>query len=358
MFGVLAGMALQTRPALAQKTIVAESIDRLAQNLAAEYETRRPERTMGTLLALPFFAKARLRQRGLGNAVSTLISQRFSGRATSVILAESHPKREDMSTASGVALGRLAGAKLVLAGRIEEVGEAYHITARLIEVETGSTVAVEFEELPSQAFEEEALAFLSSFSRPFPLSIYVLYNHRSNSNLSLPTKIDIPSPTANQPDNGLLPRPFSLGLFGLGAKFPIWRKVLLDAAILYMLKDPVPVTLLDESSGGHGTAHPNALSTGRAYRATFEWTERLSEAWRWELGAGAVHYRLTGRYLEVETTAPFIKAAVEFQFGGRVALGFSVFHDFFLKEGLYEPNRVPSFSLNGLSFEPSLTIHF
>ena len=52
-----------------------------------------------------------------------------------------------VDTETAVQLGKILGAKTLLLGNVDKFGGKYHVTARLVETETGEVISVAYEEI-------------------------------------------------------------------------------------------------------------------------------------------------------------------------------------------------------------------
>ena len=319
----------------------------LADTLIKGY-LQKPPVDKATLAVFQFNCEKKLEERRVGFAVSELMSHRFVADGTFTVVERGELGKllqEQRLHASGAVdsdtaarLGRLLGARGVLLGNVQRVDGKYQINARLVDAETSAVIASAYEELPVEAFEDDAGPYLSLVPIEQSLGIYFLYNMRFNSN-SLPSR--------NIGSGVLNPRSFSLGMIGGGMRYAPAAKVLVDVS--YM-----------RTAGAAAAANSSWDFQGKldadVIRARLEMKLNDSRRLSYYAGAGAALYTL---HMEGKTTyyAPTVSFRGEFRPQARVGLSLSCNYDLNRKPALMQGSAKGAL-LNKFYLEPALSVYF
>ncbi|OGR60261.1 MAG: hypothetical protein A2X36_10245 [Elusimicrobia bacterium GWA2_69_24] len=343
-------------------------MERMAKTLVSGYQGKRGVPAGAVIAILPFNSSPRLSERHIGEAVSELLTRPFvldSGfkvverAALAKVLEEQHLQSSGaIDPESAVQVGRLLGARLLLLGSIDKLGDRYQVNARLVDANDGEVLSAAYEDFASRLFEEEARPFLADVPEQQTIGLYLLYNYRRNGNdlASYQTTQSGACVGGSPCGASATPRSFSLGLVGGGIRYAPLRSWILDLSVALLAKN---VRFADTSSdavfSGELTSGDVILLRGTVNRS-FHMTPRFKGS----LGAGLSTYKISTPSVDFKTTvSPSIRAGFEYRPQPRVGAGFFLNYDFLLPKGT--DTRTPShdaLKIDGLSFEPTLAVYF
>lgn len=145
--------------------------------IEAEYPAAVP------VAVFPFSMDEKLKRKRVDLAIETMLSDalmrtsRFTVLERSRIEAVFIEQRLALSGAvendTAVRVGKLTGARLLVLGSVARLGKSYQINARLVDAETGEVVASQFEEVPVEAFDEDASRYIVLVPEVQRLGIYI-----------------------------------------------------------------------------------------------------------------------------------------------------------------------------------------
>lgn len=319
----------------------------LAESLISGYRAKSPGEK-ATLAVFQFNCDTRLEKQRVGFAVSELMSHRFVADGTFIVVERGEIGKllnEQRVQASGVVdsdtavrLGKLLGAKILLLGNVQKLDGRYQVNARLVDTETSAVIVSGFEELPIEAFEEDARPYLSLVPQEQALGIYFLYNLRFNRNR-------LPSRSLG---SGILnPKPFNLGMMGIGMRYSPAQKMLVDVA--YM-RTAGPATAASSGWDFRGKLDADA------FRGRLEMKLHDARRYAYYAGAGATLYTM---HMEGRTAyiAPSVSLRGEFRPQARIGLSLSCNYDLNRKPAIMQ-GAVEGALLDRFSIEPALSVSF
>jgi hypothetical protein len=253
-----------------------------------------------------------------------------------------------VDSSAAVRVGKLLGAGVLLLGNIQKVGGRYQVNARLVDAESGVVLTSGYEELPIEAFQDDARLYLNLVPETQSLGLYFLYNFRHNTN-------DMPAQAYTNPFSGLTstiqPKSFNVKMLGGGLRYFPASKLLVDVA--YM-------------GDGGGAKMDNGILGGlkvTSVRALVGVRIKNVSNLSCYLGGGVTSYSLdwTAKTSYYTPTA-FIRA--EYRPQARIGISISGSYDFYSKPAKQDlswanpPVTIKNGELNKFSIEPSLAIYF
>jgi len=315
---------------------ISSEINKIGKRLAAEYSRKNPDKTNQPLAVFSFHSSPDLRRRRVGFAVSELLMRHFVDSPSFVVveralldevMEEQHLQSTgaiDSKTAAKV--GQLTGAKVLLLGSVQKLGGKYHITARLVEVESGEVAALGYGELAISLFEAEAKEHLSPIRKKESIGFYLLYSYRGNSN-QLPVATHTPPYGSGGTTH---PKQFSISMVGLGIRYFPVAPLSIDLEGSFMTR-PAEVAGVSGFSGiPLGSNHSLGFSTGYSIRGMLSWVHWWGRHTRSFLGGGVAIHRLGlgNDYLQDSTTvSPALRAGCEVKLLDRLGAAFFLNYD-------------------------------
>lgn len=345
----------------AESSAISKEFDKIAQALSDDFRAKFPDEKEVPLAILPFNTTKALARRGIGFAVSDLLSQHFMKAPVFVLVERAALNKviEEqrlhatgaIDSASAVRIGRLIGARFLILGRVEKLAGRYHVTARMIDTESGKVAALGYAELSAKLFEEEARPLLALAPKRQTIGLYFLFNYRHNpNNLADATFSEyyFGTPRTNSPGS------FSVGAAGLGIRyFPI-QALAVDVAGALFANRPVV------ASQSEGTKIK--LTQTFFMRGLVLWAPTIGRKSRVYLGGGASLYRIGGsdNLNGYSYTTPVLRTGYEYRVQERLGLSLFLNYDLITKKGktgrLF--GEVETVRLGKLSFEPSIALYF
>jgi len=319
-----------------------------------------------TLAVFPFNCEEKLEKQRVGFAVSEVMSHRFVADSAFTVVERGELGRllsEQKLQASGVVdndtavrLGRILGADVILIGNIQKAGGKYQINARLVNAETSEVFSSGFQELDSDTFEEDAGVYLNLVPEEQTLGIYIIYNHRSNSNKT-PTVLE-PASGIGAP-NATLTResvPFISNLAGGGLIYRPARNIQINGEVTTAIKE-TKYSSTQYSAGF--TLESKLKMTTVSLMASY--IARPLGRWGCWAGLGLQGIDITAnssvRKKENPPIGLFIKSGFEFKLQSRIGLGVNLKYDL-RKVAMYSQYDNKVFELNPLSLESTITLYF
>lgn len=340
-------------------------LNALSEKLIAGYVPGNEGRT-GIAIA-PLNCDEKLEKMRIGFAVAEILSRKFvASEKFSVVERESLDKvfKEQRLAASGgvseetaVAAGKLAGARIMLLGNVLRIGGKYQVNARLVDAESGSVIDSAYAELDSASFESEAKPYLKLVPEEQVLSLYLLYNYRSNSN-NLPDTTNTLSwgTVQSRPDS------FTMGLAGGGIRYFPSKRVFADISVMgtgSKIKAGSELNTITPTDYWSETYSFGLLS----YRALLGWEMVSSRKFRLNSAVGASIHSFSGS-VDSSYAAPTVQLRGEYRPQSRFGVSLSFCYDLTAKAAVHQDDDLsdsfPSkrVELNQLSVEPSISFYF
>lgn len=355
-------------PAFASE--VSRRLDRLVQNLARDYQAKRPDRSKQSvpLAILDLNTGKKLAEKRVGFAVAELLTQKFvktqgfdvvERAQLEKVLAEQRLQLTGVTNESAVRIGQTLGAKLLLLGSVEELANDYQVNARLVEVENGQVVAAGFEELDADHFEQEARSYLDLVPKVQVIGLYASAGFspaRSEAQPAFSYSGTIASATYVQSVSPREVNPAGTPV-GVGVRYSPLQLLTLDVA--YFPKGPFSASGNAADLSGGGTGVSNSIATGSGftqgpqlnldlksteYRVGAAWTPRILKSLRAFLGGGAAIQQVEATLPSFTITSlagtaqsmlqgaavsesktlvtPFVRAGAEWRPQARLGIGF------------------------------------
>lgn len=337
---------------------ISKELGEIAKDLTDGYKVKRPKAAKEPLAIFSFNSDERLAKQRMGFAVAELLTHKFTSLGAFVVVerAELHRVMEEqrlhltgaIDPKTAVEIGKLLGAKVLLLGSVEKLGGNYQLNARLVYVETGEVLVTAYQELEAKLFEEEARSYLVLVPEQQAIGFYAVYNWRHNSN-SLPAGTVTTSQGSQETQT---PKAFNSALIGAGLRYFPAKHVLVDLAGMLYSGEPYATRGTGSQQRDHGSGEE-----GLSLRGLLNWTDDLTEAFRWYFGAGIISHTFGyggGSYL-----SPMIRLGVEGRPQARFGVGLFLNYEFARKD-IIERNapEVAARRLNRLSIEPTVALYF
>lgn len=362
----------------ASESEVSASLDNLAKELVRSHRTALPDGQSRTMAILPFHTSGQLAKRKTGNALAEFLMHSFRKYPEFKLTerAELNKLLSELRLGASGAIdpekaleaGRLSGASLQLFGSMEQIGEKYHINARIVKSETGEVVATAYTTIPAELFDEES-AYLgvipAAESRIF--GIYTGYIFRSISNPTTITYTDGSTgySVASNPDS-LNDRNLS---YEFGVRYSPSPRIQLDYSYSVLNYNQnftgAGYTAIGKSAGG------DKDFSIRRFRLLAAYKHSLNKKFKSYSGIGICVYsledidriilngngRIESRHFKKRSArTPVIYERLEYRIQSRLAFEISASYEF-RTMGVRILNS-PAGELQRLYFEPALSVYF
>ncbi|PIU51206.1 hypothetical protein COS91_05705 [Candidatus Desantisbacteria bacterium CG07_land_8_20_14_0_80_39_15] len=143
-------------------TLIAEKFDRICRQSFPE--------TQPTIAIIPFTSRMTdLQQRNIGFGVSELLTSSIVNKKTFTVLERSQIEKvlgeqklslTGLTADSALKVGELVGAKLIVTGTVDKIGENYRINCRLVSAENGTVLASHIADFRIDEFEKKAKNYI------------------------------------------------------------------------------------------------------------------------------------------------------------------------------------------------------
>lgn len=263
-----------------------------------------------TLAVFPFLADESLTKKKVDVALEEILTQKLLARGTfrlvertrldAIMKEQKFALTGAVDTETAVKLGKLLGAKLLVLGSISRLGKSYQINARLVDAETGSIVASNYEEVEVSVFDEEAAPYLTLVPERQKIGIYLVGDYGS-------PKLTKLGPTTFQginPDNG---NPYDVTVtplnqsaqgfnMGVGVRYSFLRNWMADLAYVRTQMGvgasnvfsayATGMTNTSTGTGPNGAGIGQSQLNGNGFRVSLNWTPSLGGNFTGFLGLG------------------------------------------------------------------------
>ena len=142
--------------------LISDKFDRVRQSLQME--------TQLAIAVIPFTSRLTdLQQRNIGFGVSELLTGSLVNKRTFTVLERSQIEKvlseqklslTGLTADSALKVGELAGAKLIVMGTVDKIGENYRINCRLVSAENGTVLASHLSDFRIDEFEKKAKDYI------------------------------------------------------------------------------------------------------------------------------------------------------------------------------------------------------
>lgn len=336
-------------PASVRADGTTNKISKLADNLIKSYLQKNQGAT--TLAVFPLTTDESLAKKKLGPAVSDILARNFFGNKNFTLVEREEFNKilsEQKLHASGVIesdtqvrLGKMMGAKTILLGNIQKVGDKYQVNARLVNTESGEVTGAAYEEFLVSAFQED-LRLHSDETVGFS----ALMDLRSNSNKTkaITSSYDTSSPQSFTSFTG------GLGVIYKPVKNLIFSFDAIGASMYFKTRK--------SSSYYSYEMALQVTSLGAAYAGKF------SEKTSYSLGGGFSAVSAKWRDMPVlrktvTSTTPYLKAGIEYKPKDKFATSIALRYDLKkieIKDRTDAHNTLVEFSQ--LAIQPAITLYF
>lgn len=341
----------------------------LADGLVTSYRAKHPAAAKEKIAIFEFTSTKELKERHVGHAVSELLTHHINGDSGFVLLERLELNKimgELKLSMAGVTdqedalkAGKLGGAKAIVLGSVEKLGDKYHVNARLVDVESGEVSATAYEAMPVSIFEEEAKDYIVYVPKKQRIGIYLLINWRHNSN-------DVAFNASASGDGEVSPEPFDIGLVGFGVRYAPSKSLLIDLS--YMANSSIP-------RGGRDRTIPDYTSPGvfnqdraygvgvKAYRGLASYGFELSRKCAGFVGGGLTYYQFQ-QNLSAGYISPSMQVRGEYFPQERIGLSLAATYDMLNKTATSESvseavRRTRNMAkLGKISVESSVSLYF
>lgn len=281
-----------------------------------------------TLTVLPFQAEKKLLERGIGIAISEMLTAYLIQTKSYKIVERAELNRllEEqklgltgaIETNTAIAVGHLLGCRVVVVGNVVRLGENYQISARMIDVLTAEVLSVAFAEVNAEALDEQAINYVTLVPEKEVIGIYFGYFN--------PILKGEPIISSNYPYPATGTVNFS-NEFGIGVRyFPLKRLYADISYIVTSQSQPVSISTPGYIDG--------TFELSNTYRASINYTYPSSKDLQTFLGVGVIRSTLA---LNLDT-------------GG---IGYSLPNgDYILGAKKDEKNIILSFITAGIEYHP------
>jgi len=366
----------------AAQSEISSGLDKLADSLIVNYKNAHPSISNEKVTIFKFNASKELEEKRIGFAVSELLTHRFATKSGFIVLERLEldkllaELKINMSGAinpdDALKCGKLGGAKLLVLGSVEKIGNKYHVNARLIEIESGQVSSTAYEAFPVSVFENEAKNYLASPPEIQRIGIYALANWRHNTNVSR-QQVAV-SNSWGGTTTTVNPKAFNLLGWGIGLRYSPSAKLTLDFSAMSTGQKPEAGHVREENNTSPYVFSDEDYSVGvTAYRGLLSLKKELSSELFIHLGAGFTAYRLATTSVLVynNTSAGFAKTSyitptvqfrAEYFLQARVGISLSGSYDFVSKTAIQlerdEIVTTKRAELDKLYFEPTISVYF
>jgi TolB-like protein len=168
--------------AIASNKVTAE-MEKIAKQFTDDLKDRYEKQPTATVL--PFQAEKKLSERGIGIAISEMLTAYLLNTKSFKIVerAEMRKVLEEqklgltgvIESNTAIAVGHLLGCQIVVAGNVIRLGENYQISARMIDVLTGEVLSVAFTEVDAESLDEQAKKYVVLVPEREAIGIYAGY---------------------------------------------------------------------------------------------------------------------------------------------------------------------------------------
>lgn len=356
----------------AASSVISRKINKVAQGLVKDYKAKRPGTATAPIAVFSLNSSKALARRGVGYALSELLMPHFVKSSDFIVVERTalnkvlEEQRLQITGAidshTAVRIGRILGAQVLLLGNVEKLGGKYHVTARLVDAQTGEVVSVGYAELSAALFEDEAKTFLTSIPKRQAIGLYFLYNYRHNRN-----NVAASAFNDNAFFNGsgtLNPKSFDLSMLGLGVRYFPKQAIVVDVSGAMFINDPVVAdhTITQGTSNVGLSSGKAVLTSGYSVRVTAAWVHDLTLRSRTYLGGGMAMYRVNANSaIEPFTSVtPTLKAGYEFKAQERLGLAIFINYDVLSTKGksVIFLGGSDIIEIGKLSFEPTIALYF
>ena len=358
-------------PRFAGASEITSRLERLSLSLTKGYAQVRGSAGQPTIAVFAFNASEDLAKRRTGFAISELLTHHLAAQRmfTVVERAELSQVMEEqklhlsgaVDPSTAVRIGKVVGARLIVVGSIEKLGDRYGVNARIVDAESGEVIAAAYEDFPAGFFEEAAKPYLALVPESQAIGLYILYDYRYSGNRLSGWQYTTPKETGNVAPNG-----FPLGMIGGGLRYfpsPRWA-VDLSAAVL--------ATNATVASGdwkytpdpsSPRTPSPREIQNGRTVliRGNVNWVSPDYHHIHGIVGAGLSAYRIAGAGLVAETFfAPGFRVGAEYRPQSRIGFGVLLNYDLLRKNAVdaMDPSHPDVVKLQRFSIEPTIGVYF
>jgi len=156
-------------------TLIAEKFDRVCRQSFPE--------TQPAIAIIPFTSRMTdLQQRNVGFGVSELLTSSIVNKKTFTVLERSQIEKvlgeqklslTGLTADSTLKVGEMVGAKLIVTGTVDKIGENYRINCRLISAENGTVLASHIADFRIDEFEKKAKNYI--IPRKEAIGVYAGY---------------------------------------------------------------------------------------------------------------------------------------------------------------------------------------
>lgn len=337
----------------------------LADGLVKSYRVKHPAAGKEKIAVFEFNSSKELHARRVGHAVAELLTHHINGDSGFVLVErlELNKILEELKlNMAGVAdqddalkAGRLGGAKAVVLGSVEKFGDKYHVNARLVAVETGEVSATAYEAMPVRVFEEEAKDYIVLVPEKQRIGIYTLFNWRHNGN-----NLPVTAATESGSTRTTTPKPFDIGLAGIGFRYAPDRNLLLDFAYLVNTTFPRAGRQTEDWSGT--PIHDDGYSIGvKEYRGLAGYRLRLTERFSGYVSGGVAYYQVM-HHADAGYATPTVQLRSEYFLQQRLGISLAANYDLAAKTAtkiyVTQQRSYRVVKLSKLSVESSLSVYF
>jgi len=171
-------------PAMPRASEISDKLQKLADRLVASYQEKRPAAKGTTLAVFDFTCSEALAKERVGFAVSEMLTSHFVGKPGFTVVERSEMEKVfkeqalqqtgAMDVDTAVNLGKVLGAKTLVLGSVEKVGQLYQVNARMVDAQSAEMLASSYQELPAEAFEAEAKPHLALVPEEQALGFYLI----------------------------------------------------------------------------------------------------------------------------------------------------------------------------------------
>ncbi len=231
-------LMLGTQCVSAEQSELSTSLTNLTNELVSSYQKNNPLNEKEKIVVFQFSSSKELEAKRVGFAVSELLAHIITKDSNFIVMERMELNqlfkelKLNMSGAvspdDALKAGKIGGAKIAVCGSMEKIGSKYHITARIVDVETSQVLSTAHSSVPVQVFEEEAKEYIVHVPEVQKIGIYLLYNWRWNSN-------SLPAQTLYKTGSPLIinPHSFNLPLGGVGLRYAPSKNALIDFAVMH-----------------------------------------------------------------------------------------------------------------------------
>lgn len=349
---------------------VGERIGAVSDSLIKDYR-QKAGATKTTLAVFPFTSEPDLAKKRYGFAVSEVMSHRLAASGLFTMVERSELNRvleEQRLGASGVVenetavrIGKILGAKLILAGSVHKLGKKYQVNARLVDPESSEVLSSAYAELDAEVFESETKDYALLVPEIQAIGLYVLYNFRHNAN-DFPDKISVLNMPGVVDTTTYKPHSFYSKLGGLGLRYSPSRKIQVDLAAAFSKRNGSKAVTRDSfvdytPDPDYSYSFEDSIGI-TMYRAMIGYKGGLSSKLKYCLSGGLAKYAFeTGKE---SYNTPLLHARLEYFPQRRLGLSLSAGYDLTSKTYYVDGSngRIALVRLDRVYIEPSLALYF